>query len=79
MHAEPALEQEAEANAFAAEFLMPAKEIKPQLRKLDLCRLAELKRHWKVSIQALIYRAHTRGMITEWQQRSRFMRFNKLG
>lgn len=79
MHAEPAPEQEAEANAFAAEFLMPAKEIKPQLRKLDLSRLADLKRHWKVSMQALIYRAHTLGLITERQQRSWFMRFNKLG
>lgn len=79
MHSEPAPGQEEEANAFAAEFLMPAKEIKPQLRNLDMAKLADLKRHWKVSMQALIYRARTLEMITERQQRTWFMRFNKLG
>lgn len=79
MHSEPAPGQEDEANAFAAEFLMPAKEIKPQLRKLDMAKLADLKRHWKVAMQALIYRARTLGTITERQERSWFMRFNKLG
>jgi Zn-dependent peptidase ImmA (M78 family)/transcriptional regulator with XRE-family HTH domain len=79
MHPEPAPGQEDEANAFAAEFLMPAKEIKPQLRKLDMARLADLKRHWKVAMQALIYRARTLDTITERQRRSWFMRFNQLG
>jgi Zn-dependent peptidase ImmA (M78 family)/transcriptional regulator with XRE-family HTH domain len=79
MHSEPAPGQEDEANEFAAEFLMPAKEIKPQLRKLDMANLADLKRHWKVAMQALIYRARTLETITERQQRSWFMRFGKLG
>ena len=79
MHSVPAKGQEEEANAFAAEFLMPAKEIKPQLKNLDMAKLADLKRHWKVSMQALIYRARTLEMITERQQRSWFMRFGKLG
>jgi len=79
MHSAPAPGQEDEANAFAAEFLMPAKEIQPQLRKLDMAKLADLKRHWKVSMQALIYRARTLGTITERQQRSWFMRFGQLG
>jgi Zn-dependent peptidase ImmA (M78 family)/DNA-binding XRE family transcriptional regulator len=79
MHAAPAPGQEDEANAFAAEFLMPAKEIKPQLRDLDFAKLADLKRHWKVAMQALIYRARTLETITERQRRSWFMRFNKLG
>ncbi len=79
MHAEPNPDQETQANAFAAEFLMPEREIKPQLRKLDFGRLADLKRHWKVSMQALIYRARTLELITERQQRTWYMRFNKLG
>ena len=79
MHSAPAPNQEDEANAFAAEFLMPVKEIKPQLRKLDLAKLTDLKRHWMVSMQALIYRARTLETITERQQRSWWMRFNKLG
>jgi Zn-dependent peptidase ImmA (M78 family)/transcriptional regulator with XRE-family HTH domain len=79
MHQAPASGQEEEANRFAAEFLMPAKEIKPQLRKLDMARLADLKRHWKVAMQALIMRAYTLGTITDRQRRSWFMRFGQLG
>ena len=79
MHSVPAKSQEDEANAFAAEFLMPAREIKPQLRKLDMAKLADLKRHWKVAMQALIMRAYDLGTITERQKRSWFTRFNQLG
>ncbi len=49
---------EDEANAFAAEFLMPAATIRPDLHNLDLGRLHLLKRHWGVSMQALIERAY---------------------
>lgn len=48
---------EADANQFAAEFLMPAEVIKPQLRSLTLGKLHDLKRLWAVSMQALIERA----------------------
>ena len=50
---------EGEANRFAAEFLMPAEVIKPQLRNISLGRLIDLKRLWGVSMQALIERAYT--------------------
>jgi Zn-dependent peptidase ImmA (M78 family)/transcriptional regulator with XRE-family HTH domain len=79
MHSAPAPGQEDEANAFAAEFLMPAKEIKPQLKNLDMAKLADLKRHWKVAMQALIMRAYTLGTITDRQRRTWFMRFGQLG
>jgi Zn-dependent peptidase ImmA (M78 family)/transcriptional regulator with XRE-family HTH domain len=79
MHSAPAPGQEDEANEFAAEFLMPAKEIKPQLRNLDMAKLADLKRHWKVAMQALIMRASDLGTITDRQKRTWFMRFNQLG
>jgi Zn-dependent peptidase ImmA (M78 family)/DNA-binding XRE family transcriptional regulator len=45
---------EAEAFAFASELLMPADEIRPQLSNLDLAKLADLKRHWKVSMAAIL-------------------------
>lgn len=79
MHSAPAPQQEDEANEFAAEFLMPAREIKPQLTQLSMARLADLKRHWKVAMQALIMRAHDLGTISDRQRRSWFMRFNQLG
>lgn len=49
---------EDEANGFAAEFLMPAEVIRPQLRKITLGKLHDLKREWGTSMQALIERAH---------------------
>lgn len=48
---------EHEAHRFASAFLMPADEIKPQLRNLTLSKLADLKRHWRVAMSALVMRA----------------------
>jgi len=79
MHDAPAPDQENEAHEFAAEFLMPAREIKPQLAQLDLGKLTDLKRHWKVSMQAIIMQAQRLGAISDRQTRSWFMRFNQLG
>ncbi len=79
MHSAPAPDQEQEANRFAAEFLMPAKEIRPELEGLNLPKLAELKRYWKVAMQALIMRARDLGVITDRQTRSFFTRFSQLG
>ncbi len=49
---------------------MPANEIRHSLRKLNLAKLALLKREWRVSMAALIERAYRLGTITEWQRRS---------
>lgn len=58
MHSEHmSASSEPEANAFAAEFLMPAEMIRPELRNLTLGKLHDLKRSWMVSMQALIERA----------------------
>ena len=55
----PALnDMESEANAFAAEFLMPEDVIRPQLRNLKIGRLLDLKREYGVSMQALVERAY---------------------
>lgn len=55
---------EREANRFAAEFLMPAEVIRPQLRNLTLGKLLDLKRTWGVSMQALIERAYQLKMLS---------------
>jgi Zn-dependent peptidase ImmA (M78 family)/transcriptional regulator with XRE-family HTH domain len=64
MHRFPSATMEAEANEFASAFLMPKRDITPVLRgKLDLRRLAALKPEWRVSMQALLYRAQALGLI----------------
>jgi len=62
---------EQEANRFAAEFLMPAEVIRPQLRNVSLGRLVDLKRTWGVSIQALIERGAQLGVLSP-ERRSMF-------
>jgi Zn-dependent peptidase ImmA (M78 family) len=48
---------ENEANRFAAEFLMPAEQIRPELSRLTYSALTDIKGYWKVSKSAIIYRA----------------------
>jgi Zn-dependent peptidase ImmA (M78 family)/DNA-binding XRE family transcriptional regulator len=48
---------EAEADEFAAELLMPGEEIRPFLRGLTVERAAQLKMHWRTSMQSIIVRA----------------------
>jgi Zn-dependent peptidase ImmA (M78 family)/transcriptional regulator with XRE-family HTH domain len=57
MHDVPNQDMEAEANQFAAEFLMPEKDIAPHLDRVSLDRLAALKPYWRVSMAALLFRA----------------------
>lgn len=70
---------EDEANDFAAEFLMPAKEIKYQLANPTLEKLGHLKRYWKVSMQALLMRANDLNTITSNQYRYLWTQMGKLG
>ena len=79
MHAMPSPQQERQADHFAAEFLMPAREVRGELGNLSLPKLAALKQRWKVSMQAIIMRAAALGKITERQKRSLFMRLGQLG
>ncbi len=68
-----------EANAFAAEFLMPAKDIKEDFKKgISIPLLGELKRKWKVSMIALLYRADDLGLVTPNQKRYLVQQFNQL-
>jgi Zn-dependent peptidase ImmA (M78 family)/transcriptional regulator with XRE-family HTH domain len=80
MHAIPTGDIEREADRFAAEFLMPATSILPELTgKVDVQKLAALKPRWKVSMQALAKRAKDLGIVNERQATNLFMTFSKLG
>jgi Zn-dependent peptidase ImmA (M78 family)/DNA-binding XRE family transcriptional regulator len=79
MHAVAPIDAEREANRFAAEFLMPADEIRADLEPVTVQHLAELKRYWKVSMQSLLYRARELGVITPRKFTSMMMLFSKLG
>src|SRR5690606_8913744 len=68
---------EEEADRFAAEFLMPEDAIKNSLRNLTFPKLGELKRYWKVSMKALVYRAKTLGTINEREYRNFHINFSK--
>jgi Zn-dependent peptidase ImmA (M78 family) len=70
---------EAQANAFAAEFLMPATAIRPQLRNLSVGRLLDLKREWGASMQAIIERAKDLKTITETKRRSLYKALSYRG
>jgi Zn-dependent peptidase ImmA (M78 family) len=79
LHKFPNPKMEEEANEFAAEFLMPRREIKPSLFGLTMAKLADLKRVWKVSMAALIERAYQLKTISEYQRRLFYMNLNRGG
>lgn len=82
MHDLPRETMEAEADQFAAEFLMPANELKAQFSRYPKVRLqdiANLKPYWKVSMAALIMRASTLGNLTPSQARGLWMQMAKAG
>jgi len=70
---------EEEANRFASELLMPKKEINNDLRFLTFSKLGDLKRHWKVSMRALVYRAKTLETINQRQYRNFQINFSRRG
>lgn len=66
-----------EAKLFAAELLMPERDIKNDLEDLSLPKLGELKKKWKVSMQALLYRASDLELITDNQKKYLLQQFNQ--
>ena len=70
---------EDEANAFAAEFLMPRKLIRADLRGLDLVGAMRLKPLWGVSIAAIIRRAVDLGQITAHKAKRMYTAMNARG
>lgn len=72
-------DMESEANRFAAEFLMPSRQIEPYLHDLTLSKLAALKVQWKVSMGALIKRASNLNTITEGQAKYLWVQMGRNG
>lgn len=71
---------EAEANAFAAAFLMPrASVLAAGIRNPNMASLIRKKKQWGVSLAALVVRLHRLGLITDWIYRSLFMELSKAG
>ncbi len=70
---------EKEASEFASELLVPANEVAHQLFKLNLEKLADLKRYWKVSMGSLLYKAEALQIITKNQSRYLWSQFGTLG
>jgi Zn-dependent peptidase ImmA (M78 family) len=81
LHQVPHAEQEKQANSFAAELLMPSRDIRTDLAggSLTIARLLKLKTRWKVSMWALLRRARTLGEISDWQYRSLAVEMSSLG
>ena len=79
MHKQISPTMEDEANAFAAELLMPEKEMLVEFSNgINMKELARLKRIRKTSMAALLYRAKSVGKITQnqsaylWRQLSKY-------
>lgn len=79
MHRIPTEAPEREADRFAAEFLLPSSEIREDLPGLTLGDLTKHKMYWKVSMQAIIRRAHDLGVITNWRYRTLLQEFYSEG
>lgn len=79
MHTLPNTDMEKQANQFTAEFLLPEREIRADLKNLDLAKLTILKRYWKVSMAALLHRAEDLEAITPNQARNLWMQMAKAG
>lgn len=81
-------ETEKQANFFASAFLMPKTvfhaavqnfPIVKGTRSLNWLSLYKLKRYFKVSFKALLYRANSLGLISDDQMRSGYIYLNKSG
>lgn len=72
-------EMEDEADAFAGAFLLPADEIRSQLRRFDLRQIANLKGYWKVSMASIAVRASRLNLITPYQSKMFWIEMSKLG
>ncbi len=66
MHmAAPSGDPEEEAEAFAGEFLAPQAYFRHDARRLTFDRLPNLKAYWRISMKAIIKRAHVIGAIDD--------------
>jgi Zn-dependent peptidase ImmA (M78 family)/transcriptional regulator with XRE-family HTH domain len=76
---EPGWDIESQANRFAGAFLLPAKEFAETVQPFSLSKLVGVKHYWKVSIQAMIQRAHALRIISDRERGNAFIRVTRLG
>ena len=79
MHRIPNPDMEREADHFAAELLMPEREVRSDLIRLDLVKAAQLKAYWKVSMAALVMRGRDLGVITPGRAKGLFVELSRMG
>jgi Zn-dependent peptidase ImmA (M78 family)/transcriptional regulator with XRE-family HTH domain len=81
MHQVPSETQEVEADRFAAEFLMPAQDIRADLSRgpVTVPALAQLKSKWRVSIAALLRRAWDLDVINDGRYRQLNIELSRAG
>ena len=71
---------ESEADEFASAFLMPAEDLRAEIRWIrDLNDLVTKKQRWGVSAAALAYTLHKMGKITDWHYRGYCIALGKVG
>ena len=71
---------EDEANEFAAEFLLPERAMRHTISSnLSLSQAIQLKKRWRVSIQAIVRRARTLNIISERRYRELFTQLSARG
>lgn len=70
---------ERQADEFAAEFLMPAREVRSQLGSLNLEKAMQLKSIWKVSAGVVIRRSKDLGQIDDSRYRSLNVQISQRG
>lgn len=71
---------EDQAKRFSAAFMLPEGEVRRDFGvKIDIPRLVALKRKWRVSMQALAYRAHQIGCIDKTRYTSIFQQLSRQG
>jgi len=69
---------EKEAMEFASELLVPSVEIMPHLSRLNLEKLADLKRYWRISMGAILYKAKELNLVKDNTARYLWTQFRKL-
>jgi Zn-dependent peptidase ImmA (M78 family) len=79
MHSIPTPDAEREADDFASEFLMPVDDIRQELSQMSLVKAARLKLRWRVSMQAIIRKAHDSGAISARKYRSLYTALSAAG
>lgn len=71
---------ESEAAIFASSFLMPEAGLFAQpLGNGTLAQLIEIKKHWRVSLSALVFRLHEIGLLSDWKYHSLFVEMSQEG